>query len=196
MRTIEDGGSMNRFALPTIFLLCGAFTLAACMSESRVQQVRQPSSSPSELSGDGRYFGYVKGGTPEPPTINFDIAQAFFGEEANRAAAEDGLVESGEPVPNDHYQRNPDARAEPLKLASSASVTAAWPASFLMQFVTPADRAKCREATPGSDACTQIPLSKPVFFEALMELSGRHGVPAWVTIEDGLVTRIDEQYYP
>ena len=186
---------MIRSALPTILLLCAAFILASCMSETRVEQVRQPSTSPSELRGDGRYFGYVKGGTPEPATISFDIAQAFFGAEANRAAAEDGVVEPGEPIPNDHFQRNPDERTEPLKLALGAKVTAAVPASFLMQFVTPGDPVECREANLDV-ACTHIPISKPVFFEALEELDRRHGIPAWVTIRDGVVTRIDEQYYP
>ena len=187
---------MNRFALPTIFLICASFTLAACAGETRVQQVSQPSSSPPELSGDGRYFGYIKSGTPEPPSITFDIAQAFFGDEANLAAAEDGIVEPGEPVPNDHYQRNPVGRAEPLTLTSGAKVTAAWPASFLMQFVNPGERAKCREASIEPVTCTHISMSTNVFFEALKELDPRHGVPVWVTIRDGVVTRIDEQYYP
>ncbi len=188
---------MNRLALPTISLLCAAFTLASCLGETREQVApRAPGSSPSELSGDGRYFGYVKGGMPEPPTISFDIAQAFFGAEANRAAAEDGVVPPGEPAPNDHYQRNPDGGTESLRLASGATVTAAWPASFLMQFVSPGERAKCREANLDSVNCTQIPMSDRVFYAALNELGDRHGVPAWVTIRNGVVTRIDEQYYP
>ncbi len=188
---------MNRLALPTIFLLCAAFTLTSCLGDTREEVApRLPGSSPSELRGDGRYFGYVKGGTADPPTIRFDIAQAFFGAEANRAAAEDGVVQAGEPVPNDHYQRNPDGGTESLSLASGATVTAAWPASFLMQFVSPGERTRCREANLESVDCTQIPVSDRVFFEALDELGDRYGVPAWVTIRNGVVTRIDEQYYP
>jgi hypothetical protein len=187
---------MNRLALPTILLLCTAFILASCLGETREQHFRTVGSSAAERSGDGHYFGYVEGGAPEPPTISFDIAQAFFGAEANRAAAEDGVVKPGEPVPNDHYQRNSDERAELLKLAPGAKVTAAWPASFLMRFVPPRERARCREANLESVVCTQVPLSDQAFFEALDELSEDRGVPAWVTIRDGAVVRVDEQYYP
>ncbi len=186
---------MFRSALPTIFLLCVAFALASCMRETRVQQVRQPSSSPPELSGDGRYFGYVKGGTPEPPAIGFDIAQTYSGDAANKAAAEDGFVKPGEPVSNDHYERNPERRIESLKLDSSAQVTAAWPASFLMRFVTPKQQAKC-EAETSAAPCLHVPIGLPVFFGAVGELDPRQGIPAWVTIRDGVVVRIDEQYFP
>lgn len=186
---------MNRLALPTIFLLCAAFVLASCGNDSRVQQVRSPDSSPAELTRDGRYFGYVKGGTAEPPSITFDIAQAFFGDAANRAAAEDGVVSPGEPVSNDHYERNPNTKTEPLKLAPNARVTAAPPASFLMQSVSRSQRLEC-EAENGGSPCTEIPVTLPVFFTALKRLDGRSGVPAWVTIRDGVVVRIDEQYFP
>ncbi len=186
---------MIRLAPPTIFLLCTAFVLAACANETRVQQVRPPSSSPAELAGDGRYFGYVKAGTPQPPAVSFDIAQAFSGDAANSAAAEDGVVGPGEPISNDHYERNPDRRAETLELAPNAEVTAAPPASFLMQSVSRSQRLEC-EAQNGGSPCTEIPLSLPVFFTALERLDRQYGVPAWVTITDGVVVRIAEQYFP
>jgi hypothetical protein len=181
-----------RLVPPTILLLLATFALASCGGESSVQQLGPTDSSPSQLTGDGRYFAYVTSGTQEPPTVSVDIAQAFSGDAANEAAAEDGVVGPGEPIPNDHYERNPVKRAETLELAPSSEVTAAWPASFLMQSVSRSQRLEC-EAT---NNCAHIPLSLPVFYTALTGLNGQYGIPAWVTVEDGLVVRIDEQYFP
>jgi hypothetical protein len=154
------------------------------------------SSSPSQLSRNGRYFGYVRGAKSEPRVIVFDVAQAFSGEAANRAAAEDGVVEPGEPVPNDHYERNPEQDVELLELAPGASVTAAWPASFLMKYVSREEYRKCeRSAAPMP--CTQVPLSLDTFFAATnRDLSADYGIPVWLRIRDGLVESIDEQYFP
>jgi hypothetical protein len=153
------------------------------------------SGSPAELSGDGRYFGYVRAAKQEPRVIVFDVAQAFSGEAANRAAAEDGVVESGEPVPNDHYERNPAQDVEMLEVAPGASVTAAWPASFLMQYVSRGTYRKC-ERGAGPMPCTQVPLSLDSFFAATKDLSADRGIPVWLTIDGSQVVRIDEQYFP
>jgi hypothetical protein len=39
-------------------------------------------------------------------------------------------------------------------------------------------------------------LSLNAFFHAVRELDYRPGIPMWATIRDGLVVRIDEQYFP
>jgi hypothetical protein len=82
-------------------------------------------SSPARLAGDGRYFGLVRAASEDPPTISFDVAQFFYGKSVQKAAEEDGAVKPGEPVSNDHYERNPDTEARTLKVANDARVTAA-----------------------------------------------------------------------
>jgi len=150
---------------------------------------------PAEISGDGRYFGYLRGAKSEPPVILFDLAQTFSGEAANRAAEEDGAVQPGERVPNDHYERNPEQDVEQLKLASDALITAAWPAGFLTGYISRGARAKCEKGA-GPMPCTEVPLSLKSFFTAMKDLSADRGIPVWVTIRDGLVEKVDEQYFP
>ena len=55
--------------------------------------------------GETALFGYIKSLTKKGSSyeLRFDPALFLGGETANVAAAEDGAVEPGEPVPNDHY---------------------------------------------------------------------------------------------
>ena len=83
-----------------------------------------------------------------------------------------------------------------MKVSSKTAVTAAPPASFLMQYVSRAARRKC-EMGASPVPCTQLPLSLDRFFVGVGELpEWRHGIPAWLTIDGGRVVRIDEQYFP
>jgi hypothetical protein len=156
--------------------------------------LRSDGSSPAELAGDGRYFGYARAvdSGSKPSTISFDVAQFFFGKDVQRAAEQDGAVPPGEPVPNDHYERNPDRRAEALKIASDAQVTAAVPVTRL---TVPRDaRDRCQ-----SGCASGIPIKLADFFSSFEQKpDGRSaaGAPVWVTIRNGLVVRIDEQYFP
>jgi hypothetical protein len=152
-------------------------------------------SSPPRISGDGRYFGYVRAASASERTIDFDVAQFFYGGSVQKAAEEDGVVQPGEPVPNDHYERNPETDVEPLKLAQDVSLNAAPPASFLMSYVARSERLKCeRGASPVR--CTQLPLTPKAFFEATEDLPSDPGIPVWLTLRKGLVERVDEQYFP
>jgi len=151
-------------------------------------------SSPARLTGDGRYFGYVQAVDAEsqPQTISFDVAQFFFGKAVQRAAEEDGAVAPGEPVSNDHYERNPVSEAQTLKLATDALVTAAQPVTRLA--VPREARARCR-----SGCRAGIPLDLEDFFGSFEKKPDRRsavGDPVWVTIRDGRVVKIDEQYFP
>jgi hypothetical protein len=151
-------------------------------------------SSPAKISGDGRYFGYIRSASAADNTIDFDVAQFFYGESVQKAAEEDGAVQPGEAVPNDHHERNPEQDVETLKLAQDVMLYAAPPASFLMRYVARSERLKCeRGASPR--ACTQLPLTREAFFSATREIP-EGGVPAWVTIREDLVERVDEQYFP
>jgi hypothetical protein len=160
---------------------------------SRTEQpAATPKSSPPKLDGDGRYFGFIEAAKADPPTISFDVAQKFSGEAANRAAAEDGFVSPGEPVPNDYYVRNSHKQAELLRLAKDVQLTAAVPVTRLS---LPAEtRKRCRSG------CTEgIPVTLTDFFASFTTKrapGAANGGPFWVTIKDGLVVMIDEQYFP
>ena len=203
---------LKPFALAGLLFLASALGLASCGSEtasspgtatSPVRTVSNPytnpikreGSSPARLVGDGRYFGYVRAADAEsqPPEISFDVAQFFFGKDVQKAAEADGAVRPGEPVSNDHYERNPNVRAQVLSLANDAQVTAAVPVTRLIAYGEA--QARCRSGC----ANAAIPVSLAEFFAAFE--TKRYGmtaagVPVWVTIRSGLVERIDEQYFP
>ena len=80
---------------------------------------------PPVATCDGRIFGYVtslkkKGDAYE---LRFDPALFTSGVTANTAAAEDGVVEPGEPVPNDNYVVNESKRLYTYVLPRGARVT-------------------------------------------------------------------------
>ena len=168
---------------------------AQARSNAYTSPIKSAGSSPARLAGDGRYFGYVRAVDAEsqPPTIRFDVAQFFFGKDVQQAAEDDGAVQPGEPVSNDHYERNRDARTNALTVASDASVTAAVPVSRLIPYRKVQSRCQsgCTDGT--------VPASLAEFFASFEKK--RYGMtaagdPVWVTIRDGLVVRIDEQYFP
>jgi hypothetical protein len=70
-------------------------------------------------------FGYVTRVTPRGRSyvLRFDPALWLEGETANVAAAEDGAIKPGEPVPNDYWIRNPDHELLTYRLPASAHVT-------------------------------------------------------------------------
>jgi hypothetical protein len=152
--------------------------------------------SPSERKAGGQDFGYVTKTDAGTRTITFDPAQTLSGRAAQLAAEQDGAVPPGESVPNDHYERNPSKQAVVLKLAPNARVTAAAPAGFLLTAVPPAARSGCATATRTNGLCTQIPVTLAGFFAAFAKKESAYGVPFWLTRRNGLVTRLDEQYFP
>jgi hypothetical protein len=154
-------------------------------------------SSPARLAGDGRYFGYISVASDSPPSIGFDVAQFFHGKSVQKAAEEDGIVNPGEPVSNDHYERNQVKEVRSLELALDARVTAGPPASFLLRY----SPAKTRRECSSQPAVASCPISRSAFFAAtrhIEDYTGAElpGIPVWVTIREGVVVRIDEQYFP
>jgi hypothetical protein len=78
--------------------------------------------APSELV----QFGYIKSMTPKGGgyEMRFDPAWFLMGETANVAAAEDGAIEPGEPVPNDNYRLDEGHRLLTYIVPANARVTA------------------------------------------------------------------------
>ena len=90
-------------------------------------------------------------------------------------------MQPGEPVPNDYYIRNPDKSTETLPIATDAEITARR-------------CPLCRNGQPGN---------LDDFLGSFMKKGQTYADPYrgaeslyWLTIEDGTVVAIDEQYVP
>ena len=133
---------------------------------------------------DGTYLVFIDHvfheGMTGGPEIHLDLAVWFGGEEAVIAAAEDG-AES--PPPNDYYIRNLDPTLLVREVSPEVRVTSVW-----FHYADTGDLS-----------------SQPITYEELVEaltgevddsLLAMRFDPWWITIDDGVVTAIDEQYVP
>jgi hypothetical protein len=117
---------------------------------------------------DGEWFGYVAGATPAD--VSFDLACWFSGPAAEQAAAEDG---EESPPPNDYYVRNVNAMVRAVPVAAVAEV------SWLPNTGDPTTATTVDYAT------------------WLAQRDSRDFQPGvWLTVTDGSVTFIEEQFVP
>jgi hypothetical protein len=133
---------------------------------------------------DGTYISLIDHvfteGMTGGPEIHFDLAVWFGGDEANHYAEIDG---EESPRPNDYYIRNLDPTVLVLPVDPEVRVTSVW-----------YHYEETQDLTGG-----------PITYEELVEaLTGEveesrlamRFSPWWVTIEDGQVVAIEEQYVP
>jgi len=123
-------------------------------------------------------FGYIKSleqkGTGYE--LKFDPAWFLSGETANKAAAEDGAVPPGEPVPNDNYVVDEGHRLLTYRVAADARVT----------------------------VLADGPESEPITVAELARIVNGNHTPLWEPIETGFWIRyridtvhsLDQQYRP
>jgi len=129
------------------------------------------------------HFGYIRSISTAGPaaTLAFDEAEFLTGKAAQKAAEADGAVEPGEHVPNDYYIRNPDTTTRTLRIANDAQITAK----------------RCELCRHGRDG--QLGPFLASFMQGRQTYAdpyrGRYS-QYWLTIEDGEVVAIDEQYVP
>jgi hypothetical protein len=132
---------------------------------------------------DGRHFGYLTNANFRERLVTFDLAQWFAGEEANRAAAEDGLIEPGDNVPNDYHVRNTNTRLRRLPVASNPVVVIAR-----TDCQPTCDPAGTFEGLAGSFA----DMEPHDLYSAYRGPDTQY----WLTVQQGVVTKIEEQYVP
>ena len=136
--------------------------------------------APATLA-DGTYFGFVEGVDVDSGTMGFDLACFYTGEEANEQAAQRG---DEVPVPNDVYIVNDNTTIRDVIVDPSTEL-------LLI------DWNECCETSPGAelDAFASA-IGEPDF----VEIGGRQYAgslsPYWVTIENGQVVLIEEQFLP
>ena len=114
--------------------------------------------------------------------LRFDPAWFTSGETANAAAAEDGAVEPGEPVPNDNYVVDEGHRLLTYLVPTSTPVTVLT-----------------REGDPanfGATPITTAELAELVGGEKPVELFEPLDTGVWIRVSVDTVCSIDQQYRP
>jgi hypothetical protein len=137
--------------------------------------------SAPETLADGTYFGFFESIDIETGVTQFDLACFFTGEEANQQAAARG---DEVPVPNDVYivNDNPGTRDVPVD-PSAELLLIDWNA--------------CCETGPGA---TLDGLASALGHKRFVEIDGWRYAgslsPYWVTIANGQIVGIEEQFLP
>jgi len=140
-------------------------------------------STAAEQCGD-RIFGHISSVTQKGDQyeMRFDPAWFTSGVTANTAAAEDGVVEPGEPVPNDNYRIEEGHRLLTYLVPMDAPVTVLT-----------------REGDPvnfGSTSITVSELAQLVNGEKPVELFEPLDTGVWIRIDIDTVCALDQQYQP
>ena len=112
--------------LAVLILAAGAVGLSRALSDSPAPASAAEPATPvaARCQGD-RVFGQIRSlkAKGDHYELHFDPAWFLSGETANRAAAEDGAVAPGEPVPNDNYVVEEGHRLLTYLVRPSAQVT-------------------------------------------------------------------------
>ena len=140
----------------------------------------EPGSPGEALLEDGRHFGYVRSVDVDARMIEFDLAYFLSGEEAN--AAYQAAGGSG-PVPNDHFVVNDNPKLRTLPLAPEVRLRLL-------------DWNHCCETFFDGDLAL---FAKAIGARADVadgDLIYRGQSQWWITVENGVVTEIEEQYSP
>ena len=135
--------------------------------------VSVPTPSEPVVLANGRHPVYLKTVDPDRQTITLDLIQFFTGDAATKAAAEDG---EESPPPNDYYIRNVNPRLRTLPVAADAPITV---------------NVLAAQTTGSATKDVSVTLAK------LASYFPNSGTPPfWITVEQGQVTRIAQQYLP
>jgi hypothetical protein len=122
---------------------------------------------------DGRYAARITDVDPAARTVTVDVVQLFLGKDAARAAAEDHAAEV--PPPNDVWIRNQSSRLRTLSVAPAARITV---------------------NVHGADESGSSVKDTSISFDKLAQVRDLASGVFWLTVKDGVVTRVAEQYLP
>ncbi|HET7518088.1 MAG TPA: hypothetical protein VFN05_10395 [Actinomycetes bacterium] len=118
---------------------------------------------------DGRHPVLLKSVDPNRRTIRFDLIQLYFGEEARREELRDH--DTRYPAPNDVYLRNVNPRLRTLPVRAGAPIS-----------ILDNDFA----ATDGYVSLAKLAAVLP----------RQSSMPFWITVRNGQVVKLSEQYIP
>jgi hypothetical protein len=148
----------------------------------RGQPVETPPTVEIDELDDGRHFGYVRAVDVDAGTIVFDLAYWLSGDEADQAYQE-ATGETG-PVPNDYFVVNDNPRLRELTLAEDARVRVL-------------DWNECCTAffEADLDAWAEV-IAREDFVEDGGHRYSPNAAQVWITVKNGVVTLVEEQYTP
>lgn len=138
-----------------------------------------PSTPLAAVLEDGRHPAYLTDIDTPARTITLDLVQFLTGDEAKRVYAEDHPEDPNGP-PNDYYIVNDNPRLRTLPVVPGAAVTVAWlePGSLGAETIS-------FEELPDYFAQDIVPSDPYLWYD-----------PFWLTVEDGRVVSVAEQYIP
>lgn len=168
-------------------LLVAALSTGGCGGTETVtvtEAVPTSSTNPFSPTEEITSFGHIESLAvgDDGYELRFDPAWFLMGETANAAAAEDGAVEPGEPVPNDNYVVDEGHRLLAYRLQEDAEVTVLT-----------------RRGDPAQIGATEITvdeLAKIVDGASDLELFEPLDSGIWVTARGDRVVAIRQQYRP
>jgi hypothetical protein len=132
-----------------------------------------PTTSEPAVLANRRHPVYLKSVDPTQQTITFDLIQFYTGDAATKAAAEDNKES---PPPNDYYIRNVNPRLRTLPVRTGAPITV---------------NVLAAQSTGSSTKDVSVTLGK---LASYFPNSGT--APFWITVEQGQVTEIAQQFLP
>lgn len=204
-----DGGDVTSTSPPggTTTLVLGSSTTTSFVASSSTSSTVTSTSSPTtttidvnslaEGSGctpgtdttlpDGEWFGFFD--FVSAVSVDFDLACFFVGDAATIAAAEDG-AES--PPPNDYHIRNVNPLVRTLEVSSATEVTlfGGDDSDETIPEVTVSLDEWVALFDDGRPWVGESPPSEYWFLPAA------GGTPYWLTMENGTVSQIRQQYLP
>jgi hypothetical protein len=167
--------------------LAAAAVLSGCGETTTVTEtvtVTSPATAglgpPQQWAEFGRIDSLTDAG--DGYTMRFDPVLFLVGETANVAAAEDGVIASGESIPNDNYAIDEASRLYTYVVPAGAKVTLLKRMADGVQFGT--EQVSVAELASIVDGTSTTKL-----FESL-------DTGVWITIRGDRVTAIDQQYRP
>ena len=124
---------------------------------------------------DGTYYGFVRGVDQHARTLSFDLMQHYIGDAAHIAESEDNADQL------DGYTRNPSEAVRILPVATDVVVTTVGCCVY--------------EGSPGTfDGLAASFLPGAAHAGDYSYAYRGPLAPYWLTVQSGVVTRIDEQY--
>jgi hypothetical protein len=151
----------------------------------------EPTETPPPLDEadleDGRHFGYVTFVDVEARTIQFDLAIWLSGEEANRAYEEATGDPSG--APNDHFTVNENPRLRTLALAPDARVR-------LLDWNDCCDTFFDADLDVWAEVIARKNFENGDVVDDHGHRYSANAAQVWITVQDGVVTLVEEQYTP
>jgi hypothetical protein len=140
-----------------------------------------PPGSDVELQ-DGRHPAFLVQFDVPGRRVTFDLIQFLVGEEAIAAYREDGRANPEDPdPPNDYYIRNVNPRLRTLPISGEAAVT-------VVRLGEPSGS--------GSVPWTLAELPRHLSERGTGPEGQLSWSPYWLTVQDGVIVALDEQYLP